>query len=264
MKEVTTARINTKEFEKFLVVQKNLSELTVKSHIHILNVFLRHTNKLTAQELQNFMFWVKTNKSRKTYGNYLCTMKVLFRDFLKMPEIVQDFKFPAVEVKPKFLPSKQQLNVFFNALDPKYKIIFLALASSGLRISELLGAEVESANRMLIPKAHNGSTKKAWVSFYNEETEALLNEYKGNPFEASRNTVAHVFKEAANRTGIEVSAQTLRSIFAREMGLKGVQDRHIDAFCGRTPASVLAKHYSDYSPEVLKAVYIKASIKIME
>jgi len=48
------------------------------------------------------------------------------------------------------------------------------------------------------------------------------------------------------------------------MGLKGVQDRHIDAFCGRTPASVLAKHYSDYSPEVLKAVYIKASIKIME
>jgi hypothetical protein len=57
-------------------------------------------------------------------------MKVLFRDFLKMPDIVQDFKFPAVEVKPKFLPSKQQLNIFFKALEPKYKIIFLALASS--------------------------------------------------------------------------------------------------------------------------------------
>jgi len=74
---------------------------------------------------------------------------------------------------------------------------------------------------MLIPKAHNGSTKKAWISFYNEETEVLLLEYQGNPFEASRNTVAHVFKEAENKTGIEISAQTLRSIFAREMGLKG-------------------------------------------
>jgi integrase len=245
-----------------------LGEATVKNHGRYLAIFLNYATsakgKAIETVIQDFMLEIKRTKANETYKNYLATLKILFRDYLKSPELISDFKFPQQQAHPKFLPSKQQLNTFFNALDPKYKIIFLALASSGLRISELLGAETDSANRMLIPKAHNGSTKKAWVSFYNEETEALLQQYQGNPFEASRNTVAHVFKEAANRTGIDISAQTLRSIFAREMGLKGVQDRHIDAFCGRTPASVLAKHYSDYSPEVLKAVYVKASIKIME
>jgi intergrase/recombinase len=47
------------------------------------------------------------------------------------------------------------------------------------------------------------------------------------------------------------------------MSFKGVQDRYIDAFCGRTPQSVLARHYSDFSPEVLKEIYEKANIKIL-
>ncbi len=45
-----------------------------------------------------------------------------------------------------------------------------------------------------------------------------------------KNTVAHVFAETADNTGIDISAQTLRSVFAREMGLRGVQDRYVDAF----------------------------------
>ncbi len=56
-------------------------------------------------------------------------MKVLFRDYLKMPEMVNDFKFPSVPVKPKKLPTKEGLKIFFDALpDTRYKIIFLALA----------------------------------------------------------------------------------------------------------------------------------------
>lgn len=48
-----------------------------------------------------------------------------------------------------------------------------------------------------------------------------------------------------------------------EMGRLGVQDRYIDAFQGRTPKSVLARHYSDYSPEKLQVVYEKAGLKII-
>ncbi len=39
------------------------------------------------------------------------------------------------------------------------------------------------------------------------------------------------------------------------MGFKGVQPQYVDDFCGRVPASVLARHYSDFSPEVLKEIY---------
>ena len=42
------------------------------------------------------------------------------------------------------------------------------------------------------------------------------------------------------------------------MGELGIQDRYVDAFCGRTPKSVLAKHYTDYNPKRLKAIYDKA------
>jgi len=37
----------------------------------------------------------------------------------------------------------------------------------------------------------------------------------------------------------------------------------IDAFCGRTPKSILARHYTDYSPELLKRIYDKAGLKIL-
>jgi integrase len=179
--------------------------------------------------------------------------------------MIKNFKFPKHTIKPKILPSKEQLKTFFDALpSQKYKIIFLMLASSGLRISELLSAKIDRNNRMLIPESHNGGTKKAWLSFYNDETKSLLNEYQGKLFETSRNTVAHVFKETTDKTGIAMSAHTLRSVFAREMSKAGVKDRYIDAFCGRVPGSVLARHYSDYSPEVLKDIYEKANIKILE
>jgi integrase len=249
----------------FLKVQKNLSPGTVEKHITLANVFLEHSKgAIDAKSVQNFMLWIKNTKSQKTYANYLCTLKVLLRDYLKQPELIVDFKFPTIGFKPKILPSKQHLKTFFQALPSlKYQIIFLALASSGLRVSELLSANIDRTNRMLIPKTHNGTTKNAWVSFYDDETEKLLKAYQGNPFENSRNTVTHVFRETANKTSINITPQTLRSVFAREMSRVGVQDRYIDCFCGRTPQSVLARHYSDYSPEVLREIYIKANIKIL-
>jgi hypothetical protein len=48
------------------------------------------------------------------------------------------------------------------------------------------------------------------------------------------------------------------------MGALGVQDRFVDAFCGRIPKSVLARHYTDFSPGKLKQIYDKAEIKVFE
>jgi len=47
------------------------------------------------------------------------------------------------------------------------------------------------------------------------------------------------------------------------MGSLGVSDRYIDAFCGRTPKSVLARHYTDYNPERLRRIYEKAKLKVL-
>jgi integrase len=230
-----------------------LSERTVENHIINLNVFLRN-----GLSIEDFLLDIKNTRSVSTYRDYLCTIKVLFRDYLKQPEMVADFQFPTKQCKPKILPTKKQLKTFFNSLPDRYKVIFLALASSGLRVSELLGAEIDTKNHMLIPKAHSGSTKHSWISFYNGETALLL---KDSFPEITVDGLNHVFKKVSVKTGINVYPHLLRAVFAREMSLRGVPDRYIDAFCGRTPQSVLARHYSDYSPEVLKLIYDKTNLR---
>jgi intergrase/recombinase len=49
----------------------------------------------------------------------------------------------------------------------------------------------------------------------------------------------------------------LRTVFAEKCATAGIADKHIDAFCGRIPQGVLAKHYTDYSPTKLREVYDK-------
>lgn len=169
--------------------------------------------------ISDFLLNIKQTRSTSTYRNYLKTLKMLFRDYLKQPELIQDYKFPKKQYVPKIIPSKEQLGLFYNNLLNKDKSIFLALATSGLRISELLNCEIDKANRMLIPKSHNGSTKQCWISFYNNEVDFI------EPLNVKPCVVAHAFKKVERKIGIK----TLRSIFACELSRAGVQYRYIDA-----------------------------------
>ncbi len=49
---------------------------------------------------------------------------ILLRDYLKQPELIQDYKFPKKQFIPKILPSDPQLRAFLNALPERYKVIF--------------------------------------------------------------------------------------------------------------------------------------------
>lgn len=48
------------------------------------------------------------------------------------------------------------------------------------------------------------------------------------------------------------------------MAKLGVQDRYVDAFCGRVPRSILARHYADYSPERLREIYEEANLRLLK
>ncbi len=81
-------------------------------------------------------------------------------------------------------------------------------------------------------------------------------------FPMSRVIEEKLWHKEIEKTGLRITPQLLRDWFCDEMGNKGVQDRYIDAFCGRVPKSVLARHYSDFSPEKMRRVYKKAKLKI--
>jgi intergrase/recombinase len=75
-----------------------------------------------------------------------------------------------------------------------------------------------------------------------------------------RDEVVKLWKFAREKTGIDITPQKLRQWFCSEMMRLGVSETHVDAFCGRVPKSVLARHYTDFSPEKLKEIYEKAEL----
>jgi intergrase/recombinase len=66
------------------------------------------------------------------------------------------------------------------------------------------------------------------------------------------------------KTRLRITPQVLRDWFRVSMGEAGAQDRYVDAFCGRLPAIVLARHYTDYSPTRLKAIYDRANLRALD
>jgi intergrase/recombinase len=79
----------------------------------------------------------------------------------------------------------------------------------------------------------------------------------------SRVNEERLWHDAMTKTGFRITPQMLREWFCNELGSLGAQDRYIDAFCGRLPKSVLARHYSDYSPYSLREIYQKVELKVL-
>jgi integrase len=172
--------------------------------------------------------------------------------------------------------SKEQLNHFYDCLDtPKEKALFMLYATTGLRRDEILSLkpeDIDFSKRMITPDNHEGETKKSWVSFYNEEAEQSMREYLSTKkhsrsqriFPMQRQEVIELWRNARAKTGLKITPQRLRQWFCSEMLRLGVSETHVDAFCGRTPKSVLARHYTDFSPEKLEEIYLKAGFRILD
>ena len=104
------------------------------------------------------------------------------------------------------------------------------------------------------------------MSFYNCETEQALNRIElgeNKLFNVSDRQYKKIWKNAKKKSGVHITAQRLREWFCCEMGNLGVSDRYIDAFCGRTPKSVLARHYTDYNPDRLKKIYYGSNLMVL-
>jgi len=260
-----------KDFERFCLIDRRLS---TDSTVHYANTVFRllaHARKpLKSIDKGDIRDFLALFSNTHTYRNNLKGLRVFFRDFLKRPGLVDSFRFPRPEIQPRSLPTKKQLSEFFAELKDHERPIFLLYASSGLRRSEVLDLRLDQLdleNRAIIP-FHATTQKKSWISFYNGEAEDELKPWlgrvaEGKIFKLSSERKYLLFREARAKTGLDITPQTLRFWFANEMARLGVPDRFIDAFQGRIPRSVLARHYTDYSLENLKAIYDKAGLKVL-
>jgi integrase/recombinase XerD len=250
--------------------------LTVVKHVSVARRFLKFKDldNVTKDDVRSFLSQYNENSPR-TYRYILCGLKVFFRDFLDAGYLVDTFKFPYIPFEFKWIPRREELKKFYKSLkNNKARTLFLIYASSGLRRSEVLSLKKEDVNfkqRMIIPSKRSSRTKVSLVSFYNNETEEVLETYMRNRkrksdklFPIHREKFRKIWTEAHKETGLHITPQVLRKWFSSEMAQLGVPDRYVDAFCGRTPKSVLARHYTDYSPRKLKEIYDNASLKVLK
>jgi integrase/recombinase XerD len=266
------------DFYDFCKVDLGLAESTAKEYRRKMKRFFQAINKpasnVTAEDVRAYLKPL-SNGSANSYGNALKPVKRFFRDYMKMGNVVESFKFRKIQLKPVIVPSKAELRKFYRALrTPRARALFLMYASTGLRKMELLSLrrdDIDWEKRMVIPNNHNGATKRSWVTFFNDEAKLALKEYLATRkddntklFRVSPHTFIDVWRYAGQDSGIKITPQVLREWFCDEMGRLGVPDRYVDAFCGRVPKSVLAKRYSDFAPKKLKQIYKNADLGILD
>jgi integrase len=265
-----------RDFEGFCRIDRQLGDRTARGHVwqmgRLLDALRKDPRTITRDDLRSYLAGFE-GKAPATYANALKSLKVFFRDYLGRAEVVQTFRFPRKEFKPKMVPSRADLQKFYMELDSvRDRALFLLYATSGLRKNEVLSLcreDIDFEKRMIIPRKRGTRTKRTWVSFFNEEAKEALMKYletrtdddpRLSPL-SSRN--CKIFRNARAETGLQITPQVLREFFACELGRLNVPDRYVDAFCGRVPQSVLARHFKDFSPRRLKEICDQAKMRVV-
>lgn len=262
------------EFEQTCSVDWGQADSTVKEKMRyaekLVNYLDGHPLSASKQDLREFL-------SQYDDHNAIITVRVIYGRYFDS-DIADSFKVQPSTPKPKKVPQKDEIRQVYSALETSTdRVAFLLLATSGMRrreLIELTPGDLEPEDCGIYPSTEGGqTTKRQWVTFYNSEAEdRLLDNYdlKTMPQDepllgCSGPTLTRHLREASKEAGtIKITPQVLRIWFCNEMNRLGVADRYIDAFCGRTPKSVLAKHYSDYTPRKLQEIYENAGISVLE
>ena len=264
------------EYEDYAINVLNRSETTLNQHCRYIGRLLRHTEKppgaITETDIIDYLESEQPMSEAKK-KNILSSLRVFFREFIGT-DVADGFEMPSKRPHPTTVPIKDDLQTFYETIEnPKYQVIFLMYATSGLRSAELLELtmdDIDEEMRMLIPDKRS-EVKQTWASFYNEEAERAYEAFKPHRkpdddriFQASKSTVNTIFRRLSEQSGVKITPQKLRRWFASEMASLGIDSSYIDAFCGRTPTSVLEEHYLDYSPRKLKQIYDDAGLTVFE
>jgi integrase len=267
------------DFSEFLAVDLRMEKRTVQLHRDTIKYFLKAVGKASSAvchaDVRAYLHVRMKSRSEATVNNDLKSLRRFYRDFLHKPELVMSFRFKQPEFREKHVPSSSELKRFIEALpDTGHKALLLTLATCGWRVNEVLPLtwkDIDLENRWLIPVKRSSATKRTGTGFFNGEAEKLLrmlyasrswkDDEKAFP---SYKTIQRIWNKARMECGVKVMPQNLRQWFCTEMMKLGVASQYVDAFCGRVPSSILARHYLDYSAERLREIHVKSGLKVLE
>lgn len=256
------------EYEKFAKEDLNLAQNTIENQKSTILGFLNHSNgKINKDTIKDYL---NSNDSSSWRTNQLKALRRYTRDFLKLGNWINEFDFSKTRAKLKEIPGDEQIREFFEYLPYQGQLAFLILYNSGLRIGEVLSLKVSNinfdTNMVNVSDVHEGDTKYSWISFITKQTSQIIQQYLSTAnitdtnskiFPVTKRTIQKMFQDTSEYVGIAITPHLMRTIFAEKCTKVGMQDKYINAFCGRVSQGILAKHYTDYSPARLREIYDK-------
>jgi len=261
-------------FHKHCAIDERLEARVCRDYRNTALRFLRFAKGEVSQESVRAYLSSYVDKAPKTYNNQLCGLRAFVMRFLKRKELMEGFKKAHEDGRYEVeLPTKVQIRRGFEALSgDKERAIYLMYATSGLRQMELRRLSRSDVNFGLraVKSKHNTRTKKAGVTFYNEECEVYLKKYLSSRRDSLQTLLPisncafyAMWRKVSKSAGVKITPQVLRKWHSTELGELGVPDRYVDVFQGRAPKTVIAKFYTGKELERLKRIYEKASLKVL-
>lgn len=178
-----------------------LRKRTRQKHTTLIRSYLKASDgKVTKSTVEAFLRPYVDQPHK--WNNRLKGLRVYCRDYLKLESAIKGLELQEVPDKAKTAPKPAQLLTFYGAI-PESEIIlraiFLLLASSGLRLNEILTLKFKDINselRLITPNVHLGRTKRSYYSFYNSEAEEVFSKVlKLNPLLIQESSKAMMIEE---------------------------------------------------------------------
>ncbi len=257
---------NIKNYQEFAENELGLSQATIKNQKSAIRRFLNHSQGIINKE--TVKKYLESNESTSWKSNQLKALRKFIRDYLHLGNWINEFEFPREKAKiKKSIPNDDQLVLFYSKLDYQTQMVFLILVASGLRIGEVLSLEIDDisfeTNMIDASKVHKSDTKSSWISFMTNQVSDFIQIYvkslhSDKLFPVSYKTVQNNFQRVSKEIGIKIKPHLLRTIFTEKCTQAGIEEKYIDAFCGRISQNIIRRHYTDYSPESMRRHYDKA------
>ena len=262
---ITDIEENIKNYKEFAESELGISQATIKNQKSAIRRFLNHSKGIINKE--TVKKYLESNESTSWKSNQLKALRKFIRDYLHLGKWINEFEFSKEKAKiKKAIPTNDQLVLFYSKLDYQIQMIFLTLVTSGLRIGEILSLDVDDinfdTNMIDASKVHKSDTKSSWISFVTHQVSDLIQIYveslhSNKLFPVSYKTVQENFQKVSKEIRIKIKPHLLRTIFTEKCTQAGIEEKYIDAFCGRISQNIIRKHYTDYSPEAMRRHYDK-------
>lgn len=235
---------------------RNFSKRTIRAYLYYNREMLRFANKfsdkISRQDIKDYLdFLISNGKSPSTVNLAINALKFYYEKI--MPRKFFDYAFGIKRPKKeKTLPlvlSKQEIIKIIQATDNlKHKLMIQILYSSGLRVSELAGLEINDIDfyRKII-NVKSGKGKKDRITIVSKQvlsnTEKYLKEFRPLRYlfegytagqKISGRSIQKAVYEASKRAKIKknISAHSLRHSFATHLLENNVNLRYIQSLLG--------------------------------